>query len=63
MKDAELLVYEDEKLRECVDAKDASDGYLLQDSMLGAAEGSGDDKGLSKKLDDMILSLPNTNAP
>merc|ERR1712226_944475 len=36
--------------RERVDAKNAFDGYLH--SMRSAAEGSGDNKGLSEKLDD-----------
>merc|ERR1712100_786 len=50
IKDAELFADEDKKVRERVDAKNAFDGYLH--SMRSAAEGSGDDKGLSEKLDD-----------
>jgi len=50
IKDAELFADEDKKTRERVDAKNAFDGYLH--SMRGAAEGSGDNKGLSEKLDD-----------
>merc|ERR1712046_145242 len=37
-------------VRERVDAKNSFDGYLH--SMRSAAEGSGDNKGLSEKLDD-----------
>merc|ERR1712146_446278 len=50
IKDAEMYADEDKKVRERVDAKNAFDGYLH--SMRGAAEGSGDNKGLSEKLDD-----------
>merc|ERR1712070_664180 len=50
IKDAETFADEDKKVRERVDAKNAFDGYLH--SMRGAAEGSGDNKGLSEKLDD-----------
>merc|ERR1711988_977655 len=50
IKGAELFADEDKKVRERVDAKNAFDGYLQ--SMRSAAEGSGDDKGLSEKLDD-----------
>merc|ERR1712232_453198 len=50
IKDAEMFADEDKKVRERVDAKNAFDGYLH--SMRGAAEGSGDNKGLSEKLDD-----------
>merc|ERR1712118_646737 len=39
----------EKKVKERVDAKNAFDGYLH--SMRGAAEGSGDNKGLSEKLD------------
>merc|ERR1712199_18166 len=49
IKDAEMFADEDKKVRERVDAKNAFDGYLH--SMRGAAEGSGDNKGLSEKLD------------
>merc|ERR1712228_832947 len=50
IKDAEMFADEDKKVRERVDAKNAFDGYLH--SMRGAAEGSGENKGLSEKLDD-----------
>merc|ERR1711907_112507 len=50
IKDAEQFADEDKKVRERVDAKNAFDGYLH--SMRGAAEGSGENKGLSEKLDD-----------
>merc|ERR1739838_91798 len=50
MGDAEQIADEDKKVRERVDAKNAFDGYLH--SMRSAAEGSGDNKGLSEKLDD-----------
>merc|ERR1712178_238728 len=50
IKDAEQFADEDKKVKERVDAKNAFDGYLQ--SMRSAAEGSGDDKGLSEKLDD-----------
>merc|ERR1711916_426840 len=49
IKDAEMFADEDKKVRERVDAKNAFDGYLH--SMRSAAEGSGDNKGLSEKLD------------
>merc|ERR1712110_1196756 len=41
---------EDKIVKERVDAKNAFDGYLH--SMRSAAEGSGDNKGLSEKLDE-----------
>merc|ERR1739845_306229 len=50
IKDAEMYADEDKKVRERVDAKNAFDGYLH--SMRGAAEGSGENKGLSEKLAD-----------
>merc|ERR1712023_338299 len=50
IKEAEEFAEEDKKVRERVDAKNAFDGYLH--SMRSAAEGSGDNKGLSEKLDD-----------
>merc|ERR1712164_76820 len=50
IKDAETYADEDKKVKERVDAKNAFDGYLH--SMRSAAEGSGDNKGLSEKLDD-----------
>merc|ERR1712025_125643 len=50
IKDAEMFADEDKKVRERVDAKNAFDGYLH--SMRSAPEGSGDNKGLSEKLDD-----------
>merc|ERR1712100_3963 len=50
IQEAEMHADEDKKVRERVDAKNAFDGYLH--SMRSAAEGSGDNKGLSEKLDD-----------
>merc|ERR1711877_73084 len=50
IKEAEEFADEDKKVKERVDAKNSFDGYLH--SMRGAAEGSGDNKGLSEKLDD-----------
>merc|ERR1712048_1204699 len=50
IKDAEMFADEDRKVRERVDAKNAFDGYLH--SMRSAAEGNGESKGLSEKLDD-----------
>merc|ERR1712161_71646 len=49
IKDAEMFADEDKKVRERVDAKNAFDGYLH--SMRSATEGSGENKGLSEKLD------------
>merc|ERR1712195_448747 len=49
IKEAEQFADEDKKVKERVDAKNAFDGYLH--SMRGAAEGSGENKGLSEKLD------------
>merc|ERR1719359_1668615 len=49
IKEAEQFADEDKKVKERVDAKNSFDGYLH--SMRGAAEGSGDNKGLSEKLD------------
>lgn len=50
IKEAEKFADEDKLTRERVDAKNAFDGYLH--SMKTAVEGSGDEKGLSDKLDD-----------
>merc|ERR1719428_1898089 len=50
IKEAEQYADEDKKVKERVDAKNAFDGYLH--SMKSAAEGSGENKGLSEKLDD-----------
>merc|ERR1712164_110983 len=50
IKDAETYADEDKKVKERVDAKNAFDGYVH--SMRSAVEGSGDNKGLSEKLDD-----------
>merc|ERR1719482_1566593 len=50
IKEAEQYADEDKKVKERVDAKNSFDGYLH--SMRNAAEGSGDNKGLSEKLDD-----------
>merc|ERR1711879_421310 len=41
---------EDKKVKERVDAKNAFDGYVH--SMRSAVEGSGDNKGLSEKMDE-----------
>merc|ERR1711869_27474 len=49
IKEAEQFADEDKKVKERVDAKNAFDGYLH--SMWSAVEGSGDNKGLSEKLD------------
>merc|ERR1712195_173465 len=49
IKEAEQFADEDKKVKERVDAKNAFDGY--PHSMRGAAEGSGENKGLSEKLD------------
>merc|ERR1711964_820613 len=49
IKEAEQFADEDKKVKERVDAKNAFDGYMH--SMRGAAEGSGENKGLSEKLD------------
>merc|ERR1712127_1046844 len=49
IKEAEQFADEDKKVKERVDAKNAFDGYIH--SMRSAAEGSGDNKGLSEKLD------------
>merc|ERR1712086_1030421 len=50
IKDAEMYADEDKKVRERVDAKNAFDGYLH--SLKMSVEGSGENKGLSEKLDD-----------
>merc|ERR1711881_782515 len=50
IQEAEQFADEDKKVKERVDAKNAFDNYLH--SMRVAAEGSGDNKGLSEKLDD-----------
>merc|ERR1712242_392811 len=49
MGEAEQFADEDKKVKERVDAKNAFDGYLH--SMRSATEGSGENKGLSEKLD------------
>merc|ERR1712170_268839 len=49
IKEAEQFADEDKKVKERVDAKNAFDGYIH--SMKGATEGSGDNKGLSEKMD------------
>merc|ERR1719377_379107 len=49
IKEAEQFADEDKKVKERFDAKNAFDGYLH--SMKSATEGSGDNKGLSEKLD------------
>merc|ERR1711988_98475 len=48
--DAEKFADEDRQVKERVDAKNAFEGYL--NSMKATVEGSGDNKGLSEKLDD-----------
>merc|ERR1719223_1789837 len=50
IKEAEMFADEDKKVKERVDAKNAFDGYIH--SMRSATEGSGDNKGLSEKLDE-----------
>merc|ERR1712093_555996 len=50
IREAEEFAEEDKKVKERVDAKNSFDGYLH--SMRSATEGSGDNKGLSEKLDD-----------
>merc|ERR1711862_294808 len=50
IKEAEQFADEDKKVKERVDAKNAFDGYLH--SMRSAAEGSGENIGLSEKLDE-----------
>merc|ERR1712013_499750 len=49
IKEAEQFADEDKKVKERVDAKNAFDGYIH--SMRSATEGSGDNKGLSEKLE------------
>merc|ERR1712216_729708 len=49
IKEAEQFADEDKKVKERVDAKNAFDGYIH--SMRSAVEGSGQNKGLSEKLD------------
>merc|ERR1712174_79635 len=50
IKEAEQFADEDKKVKERVDAKNAFDGYLH--SMRSATEGSGENKGLSEKMDE-----------
>merc|ERR1712087_38423 len=50
IKEAADFADEDKKVKERVDAKNAFDGYIH--SMRSATEGSGDNKGLSEKLDE-----------
>jgi heat shock protein 5 len=50
IKEAEEFADEDKKVKERVDAKIAFEGYLH--SLRVAAEGSGDNKGLSEQLDE-----------
>merc|ERR1711939_641998 len=49
IKEAEQFADEDKKVKERVDAKNAFDGYMH--SMKSAVEGSGENKGLSEKMD------------
>merc|ERR1711972_1090073 len=50
IKEAEEFADEDKKVKERVDAKNAFDGYIH--SMRSATEGSGENKGLSEKMDE-----------
>merc|ERR1712093_571028 len=50
IQDAETFADEDKKVKERVDAKNAFDGYLH--SMKSATEGSGENKGLSEKMEE-----------
>ena len=50
IEDAEKFADEDKKVKERIDAKNAFDGYLH--SLKSAVEGSGDNKGLSEKMDE-----------
>merc|ERR1719182_1383774 len=50
IKEAEQFAEEDKKVKERVDAKNAFDGYMH--SMKSAVEGSGENKGLSEKMDE-----------
>merc|ERR1712087_773123 len=50
VKEAEQFADEDKAVKERVDAKNAFDGYVF--SMRSAVEGSGDNKGLSEKMDE-----------
>merc|ERR1712160_50976 len=49
IKEAEQFADEDKKVKERVDAKNSFDGYIH--SMRSATEGSGENKGLSEKMD------------
>merc|ERR1719498_626981 len=49
IKDSEQFADEDKKVKERVDAKNAFDGYIH--SLRSTVEGSGENKGLSEKLD------------
>merc|ERR1712054_79516 len=49
IKEAEQFAEEDKKVKERVDAKNAFDGYIH--SMRSATEGSGENKGLSEKME------------
>merc|ERR1719436_2273748 len=49
IKEAEQFADEDKKVKERVDAKNAFDGYIH--SMRSATEGSGENKGLSEKME------------
>merc|ERR1712139_345035 len=49
IKEAEQFAEEGKKVKERVDAKNAFDGYMH--SMKSAVEGSGENKGLSEKMD------------
>jgi len=49
VREAEEYADEDKKVKERIDAKNAFDGYMH--SLKGAVEGTGDNKGLSEKMD------------
>jgi len=50
IREAEEYADEDKKVKERIDAKNAFDGYMH--SLKGAVEGTGDNKGLSEKMDE-----------
>lgn len=50
VREAEEFADEDKKVKERIDAKNAFDGYLH--SLKSAVEGSGENKGLSEKMDE-----------
>merc|ERR1712072_1515069 len=50
IREAEEFAEEDKLAKECIDARNAFDGYIH--SMKSAMEGSGDNKGLGEKMDE-----------